>query len=103
MEVRVTGLESVINQQQRLLSLAPELGSQRREDTWEATWGSWRREKAGLGLEEEIEKERLDGKEERMEERDSMADLVLDRECNDMEGACFEVGVGVEDGVVGSE
>ena len=79
MEVRVTGLESVINQRQRLLSLAPELGSQRREDTWEATWGSWRREKAGLGLEQEIEKERLDGKEERMEERDSMADLVLDR------------------------
>ena len=38
-----------------------------------------------------------------MEERDSMADLVLDRECNDMEGACFEVGVEVEDGVVGSE
>ena len=99
MEVRVTGLESVINQRQRLLSLAPELGSQRREDTWEATWGSWRREKAGLRLEEEIEKERLDGK----EERDSMADLVLDRESNDMEGACFEVGVEVEDGVVGSE
>ena len=102
MEVRVTGLESVINQRQRLLSLAPELGSQRREDTWEATWGSWRREKAGLGL-EEIEKERLDGKEERMEERDSMADLVLDRECNDMEGACFEVSVEVEDRLVGSE
>ena len=54
-------------------------------------------------MEEEIEKERLDGKEERMEERDSMTDLVLDRESNDMEGACFEVGVEVEDGVVGSE
>ena len=50
-------------------------------------------------MEEEIEKERL----ERMEERDSMADFVLDRESNDMEGACSEVGVEVEDGVVGSE
>ena len=86
-----------------MLSPAPELGSRRREDTWEATWESWRREKAGLGLEEEIEKERLDGKEERMEERDSMADFVLDRESNDMEGACSEVGVEVEDGVMGSE
>ena len=86
-----------------MLSPAPELGSRRREDTWEATWGSWRREKAGLRLEEEIEKERLDGKEERMEERDSTADLVLDRESNDMEGACSEVDVEVEDGVVGSE
>ena len=38
-----------------------------------------------------------------MEGRDSMADLVLDRESNDMEGACFEVGVEVEDGLVGSE
>ena len=65
--------------------------------------GSWRREKEGSRLEEEIEKERLDGKEERMEERDSMADLVLDRESNDMEGACSEVGVEVEDGVMGSE
>ena len=54
-------------------------------------------------MEEEIEKERLDGKEERMEERDSMADFVLDRESNDMEGACSEVGVEVEDGVMGSE
>ena len=50
-------------------------------------------------MEEEIEKERLDGK----EERDSMVDLVLDRESNDMEGACSVVGVEVEDGVVGSE
>ena len=38
-----------------------------------------------------------------MEERDSMADLVLDRESNDMEGACSEIEVEVEDGVVGSE
>ena len=86
-----------------MLSPVPELGSRRREDIWEATWGSWRREKVGLGLEEEVEKERLDGKEERMEERDSMTDLVLDRESNDMEGACSEVGVKVEDGMVGSK
>ena len=45
----------------------------------------------------------MDGKEERIEERDSMADLVLDRESNDMEGACSEVGVEVEDGVVGRD
>ena len=32
-----------------------------------------------------------------------MADLVLDRESNDMEGACSEVDVEMEDGVVGSE
>ena len=38
-----------------------------------------------------------------MEERESMADLVLDRESNDMEGACSEVGVKVEDGMVGSK
>ena len=50
-------------------------------------------------MEEEIEKERL----ERMEERDSMADFVLDRESNDMEGACSEVGVKVEDRVMGFE
>ena len=86
-----------------MLLPALKLGSRRREDTWEATCGSWRREKAGLGLEEEIEKERLDGKEERMEERDSMADFVLDRESNDMEGACSKVGVKVEDRVMGSE
>ena len=45
----------------------------------------------------------MDGKEERLEERDSMADLVLERESNDIEGACSEVGVEVGDGVVGSE
>ena len=54
-------------------------------------------------MEEEIEKERLDGKEERMEERDSMGDFVLDRESNDMEGACSEVSVKMEDRVMGSE
>ena len=54
-------------------------------------------------MEEEVEKERLDGKEERMEERDSMTDLVLDRESNDMEGACSEVGIKVEDRMVGSK
>ena len=54
-------------------------------------------------MEEEIEKERLDGKDERMEERDSMADFVLDRVSNDMEGACSEVGVKVVDGMVGSK
>ena len=36
-----------------------------------------------------------------MEERDSMGDFVLDRESNDMEGACSEVGVKVEVGMVG--
>ena len=45
----------------------------------------------------------MGGKEERMEERDSMADLVLERESNDIEGACSEVGVEVGDGVMGSE
>ena len=70
-----------------------------REFMGSLTKGSWRREKEGSRLEEEIKKERLDGK----EERDSMADLVLDRESNDMEGACSEVGVEVEDGVMGSE
>jgi hypothetical protein len=92
-----------------LLSPAPELGWRRSEETWEATWGSWRREKAGLGLrlglglEEETENERSGGKEGIMEERDSMADWVLKRESDDddMEGVCSELEM--EDGVVGSE
>lgn len=65
------------------MSPPPELGWRRRDEIWEATSGSWRREKA----------EDRGGVEGRMEESDWIADWVLERESDgiDVKGVGSDV------------